>query len=62
MGLDTIYRATTAAAPYDGLQQLPVRILLDNVRSMYNVGSSENSIVASRFQSIEVGDWAAART
>jgi 23S rRNA (guanosine2251-2'-O)-methyltransferase len=39
MGLDTIYRATTAAAPYDGLQQLPVRILLDNVRSMYNVGS-----------------------
>src|SRR5260370_5550374 len=39
MGLDTISRATTAAVPYDALQQLPVRILLDNVRSMYNVGS-----------------------
>ena len=27
------------ARPYDGLRPLPVSILLDNVRSMYNVGS-----------------------
>jgi 23S rRNA (guanosine2251-2'-O)-methyltransferase len=32
------YRATTAAEPYSGLR-LPVTILLDNVRSMYNVGA-----------------------
>ncbi len=32
------YRATAAAAPYSGLR-LPVSILLDNVRSMYNVGA-----------------------
>lgn len=33
------YRATVASAAYDGLRELPVSILLDNVRSMYNVGS-----------------------
>ena len=32
------YIATAAAASYDGLR-LPVSILLDNVRSMYNVGA-----------------------
>ncbi len=32
------YRLTTSAAPYDGLR-LPAAILLDNVRSMYNVGA-----------------------
>jgi tRNA G18 (ribose-2'-O)-methylase SpoU len=32
------YRATEAAALYD-FAQLPVTILLDNVRSMYNVGA-----------------------
>ena len=32
------YRATAAAAPYSDLR-LPVSILLDNVRSMYNVGA-----------------------
>lgn len=32
------YRATTQASAYDGLR-LPVSILLDNVRSLYNVGS-----------------------
>ena len=33
------YRATQASTPYDTLQQLPVSVLLDNVRSMYNVGA-----------------------
>jgi tRNA G18 (ribose-2'-O)-methylase SpoU len=33
------FQATTAGARYNGLQALPVAVLLDNVRSMYNVGS-----------------------
>jgi 23S rRNA (guanosine2251-2'-O)-methyltransferase len=32
------FRATKTAAPYSGIR-LPVTLLLDNVRSMYNVGS-----------------------
>lgn len=33
------YRATTAGAAYDELVRLPVCVLLDNVRSAYNVGA-----------------------
>jgi 23S rRNA (guanosine2251-2'-O)-methyltransferase len=33
------YQATAAAAAYDGIGKLPVSVLLDNVRSMYNVGA-----------------------
>jgi len=33
------YRATTAAAAYDKIRPLPVRVLLENVRSLYNVGA-----------------------
>ncbi|BDC51450.1 rRNA methyltransferase [Bryobacterales bacterium F-183] len=33
------FLATTASTPYDGITKLPVYVLLDNVRSMYNVGS-----------------------
>lgn len=33
------YLATQAAAPYESLAALPVSVFLDNVRSMYNVGS-----------------------
>ena len=33
------FQATRAAEPYAGMDRLPVAILLDNVRSMYNVGS-----------------------
>jgi len=33
------YLATRAAAPYEGLAPIPVSVLLDNVRSMYNVGA-----------------------
>jgi 23S rRNA (guanosine2251-2'-O)-methyltransferase len=33
------YRATEAAAAYDSIGQLPVLALLDNVRSLYNVGA-----------------------
>ncbi len=33
------YLATEVAAPYDGIKTIPVSILLDNVRSLYNVGA-----------------------
>jgi len=33
------YQATTIGAAYAGIGRLPVGILLDNVRSLYNVGS-----------------------
>jgi tRNA G18 (ribose-2'-O)-methylase SpoU len=33
------FRATSAAAPYESIRPLPVRVLLENVRSLYNVGA-----------------------
>ena len=33
------YLATQAAVPYQGINPIPVAILLDNVRSLYNVGA-----------------------
>lgn len=33
------YRATRGAAAYERLKPLPVTVLLDNVRSLYNVGA-----------------------
>jgi 23S rRNA (guanosine2251-2'-O)-methyltransferase len=33
------YRATQGAAPYEGIAPIPVAILLDQVRSLYNVGA-----------------------
>lgn len=33
------WQATKSAASYDSIEQLPVTIVLENVRSMYNVGS-----------------------
>lgn len=33
------YRATRAAAPYEAIRPLPVCVLLENVRSLYNVGA-----------------------
>ncbi len=35
----TPFRVTRAARNYDHIQKLPVSVLLDNIRSMYNVGS-----------------------
>jgi tRNA G18 (ribose-2'-O)-methylase SpoU len=35
----TPFRATTAAASYEGIRPLPVSVLLENVRSLYNVGA-----------------------
>src|ERR1044072_504329 len=33
------FQATTAGAAYELIGVLPVRVVLDNVRSMYNVGA-----------------------
>lgn len=33
------FQATQAGAVYDGIVRLPVSVLLDNVRSLYNVGA-----------------------
>jgi 23S rRNA (guanosine2251-2'-O)-methyltransferase len=33
------FQATAAGAPYDVVRTLPVAVLLDNVRSLYNVGA-----------------------
>ena len=33
------FQATAAGAPYDSIRTLPVAVLLDNVRSLYNVGA-----------------------
>ncbi len=33
------FRATSAAAPYEWIRPLPVTVLLENVRSLYNVGA-----------------------
>lgn len=33
------YAVTALASPYEGVDRLPAAMLLDNVRSMYNVGS-----------------------
>src|SRR5580693_3790415 len=33
------FQVTTGAQSYDLIRQLPVAILLDNIRSIYNVGS-----------------------
>jgi 23S rRNA (guanosine2251-2'-O)-methyltransferase len=35
----TPFLATQAATPYDSIRKLPVTVLLDNVRSMYNTGA-----------------------
>jgi 23S rRNA (guanosine2251-2'-O)-methyltransferase len=47
-----VYQATGAAAIYAGIDRLPVVILLDNVRSLYNVGSFFRTGDAVRVQRV----------
>jgi tRNA G18 (ribose-2'-O)-methylase SpoU len=42
------FQATSAAAAYDRITVLPVTIVLDNVRSLYNVGSFFRTADAAR--------------
>lgn len=49
------YLATLAAAPYEAIQKLPVTILLDNVRSLYNVGSFFRTADAAGIEKLVLG-------
>jgi 23S rRNA (guanosine2251-2'-O)-methyltransferase len=46
------YLATQSSAPYETLLKLPVAVLLDNVRSMYNVGSFFRTMDAAGCQKL----------
>ena len=47
------YQATELAAPYERLE-LPVAVLLDNVRSMYNVGSFFRTADAANIEKLHL--------
>ncbi|MDO8834756.1 MAG: TrmH family RNA methyltransferase [Vicinamibacterales bacterium] len=47
-----VFQATSAAAAYAGIDRLPVTVLLDNIRSLYNVGSFFRTADAVRAQRI----------
>lgn len=47
-----VYQATGLSAAYDGIDRLPVVVLLDNVRSLYNVGSFFRTADAVRVQKL----------
>ncbi len=46
------YLASEASTPYDSITRLPVSVLLDNVRSMYNVGSFFRTADAAGIESL----------
>ncbi|HEY3383616.1 MAG TPA: RNA methyltransferase [Vicinamibacterales bacterium] len=48
----SVYQATRLASAYDGIDRLPVVVLLDNVRSLYNVGSFFRTCDAVRVQKL----------
>ena len=47
-----VYQATTGAISYAGIDHLPVIVLLDGIRSLYNVGSFFRTADAVRAQQI----------
>lgn len=49
------FQATTAGAPYDHIRSLPVAVLLDNVRSLYNVGAFFRTADAAALEKIYLG-------
>lgn len=51
----TPFLATQASMAYDGITTLPVYVLLDNVRSMYNVGSFFRTGDAVRVEELILG-------
>jgi tRNA G18 (ribose-2'-O)-methylase SpoU len=46
------FQATSAGAVYDGISVLPVTVLLDNVRSLYNVGAFFRTADASSLEKL----------
>ena len=51
---DAAFRATALGEAYAGIERLPVAVLLDNVRSLYNVGAFFRTADAVRAESIIV--------
>jgi 23S rRNA (guanosine2251-2'-O)-methyltransferase len=49
------FQATRAGTPYDGSGPLPVAVLLDNVRSLYNVGAFFRTADAVRLERLYLG-------
>jgi tRNA G18 (ribose-2'-O)-methylase SpoU len=47
-----VFQATRLAAAYDGIERLPVTVLLENVRSLYNVGAFFRTGDAVRVQKL----------
>jgi tRNA G18 (ribose-2'-O)-methylase SpoU len=54
------YQATTLGSAYEGIDRLPVTVLLDQVRSLYNVGSFFRTCDAVRVVKLVLGGIAAA--
>jgi len=54
------YLASEASTPYDAITKLPVAVLLDNVRSMYNVGSFFRTADAAGIESLYLSGITAA--
>lgn len=52
MNIPPVYQATTIASAYDRIDRLPVVVLLDQVRSLYNVGSFFRTADAVRVQKL----------
>jgi len=48
------YRATEASAPYEQISELPVVALLDNIRSLYNVGAFFRTADAARIRALHL--------
>jgi len=49
------YLATQAAVPYDGIARLPVAVVLDDVRSLYNVGAFFRTLDAAACEKLILG-------
>jgi 23S rRNA (guanosine2251-2'-O)-methyltransferase len=57
---DPVYQATTLGSSYDGIDRLPVTVFLDDVRSLYNVGSFFRTCDAVRVAKVVLGGITAA--
>jgi tRNA G18 (ribose-2'-O)-methylase SpoU len=49
------FSATHLSSPYDGIRPMPVSVLLDNVRSLYNVGSFFRTADACALEKLYLG-------
>ena len=47
-----VFQVTALSSPYDRIERLPVTVLLENVRSLYNVGAFFRTGDAVRVQKL----------